>query len=354
MRRIDWFMLPGQRPWRELHWLSRMPATTVRALGSPAPPDADDHVELPYLQPTRRFVEAGALAWLRGLDGVRPVGDWVASLELCSLVSGQASRFATRHGLRQAVLVWANDPTTPLYRFPPYSWATRASLRADLFLCFVEAAASHLEELGVERERIRVVHPGVDLGVFHPPDSQPVEPLVAFVSPVAENKGIDRVLEAFALVRREVPDARLVVAGRGPLVSLVREAAARPGSGVTHLGHLDRGGVADLLRRATVFTTAPRANRFWNEQFGLAYVEAMACGVPVVTTACGSNHEAVAGPNVLVPDDVEALAAGILGFLDDPAARRRVSAWNVDHVRDHRDIATQTVRMGQVFSDFEG
>src|SRR5438046_7889569 len=106
-----------------------------------------------------------------------------------------------------------------------------------------------------------------------------------------------------------------------------READERP-EAVTFLGPLDRAGVAAALRRARVFVTAPRPTPVWNEQFGLAYVEAMASGLAVVTTACGSNHEAVRPPNERVPDDPEALAEALLGFLADPARRARVGAHN--------------------------
>ncbi len=356
-RSIDWFMLPGQRPWRELHWLGLMPGTTVRSVGSPRPPEAADHVELPYRQPTTRFVEAGAFAWLRGVHALGGRPDWAASLELCSLVSGQAAASARRRGTRHAVLVWANDPDSPLYRLPPYSLATRRSLRADLFLCFVEAARDHLLALGAPADRCHVVHPGIDLTVFHPRDEQgralAMEPVVAFVSPIAPNKGIDRVLDAFEHVRRRVPDARLVVAGRGPLVDLVRRAEASTDGAVTYAEHLDRGGVAELLRNSRVFVTAPRANRVWNEQFGLAYVEAMACGLPVVTTVCGSNGEAVQAPNVRVDDDAEALAEALVAFLTDDGLRRDVGRHNIAHVRTHHDVVTQAAAMGEVFSRAE-
>src|SRR6266508_2739512 len=145
------------------------------------------------------------------------------------------------------------------------------------------------------------------------------EPVALFVSPLATNKGIDRVLEAHRLVRRQLPEARLEVLGRGPLEGQVRREAERPGSGVTFLGAGDRGRVASALRRAAVFVTAPRPTPVWNEQFGLAYIEAMASGLPVVTTVCGSNHEAVREPNLRVPDDAEALAAA-------PASERPTAA----------------------------
>jgi len=300
-------MLPRQRPYRELHWLSLMEGVDVMAVGSPRPPEHVSYQDRLYRQLTRRFTEAASLAWIRDLDSI-PRTDWVASLELCSLVTAQAGRMARRRGIRQAVLVWGNDPDNPLYGLPPYRQAVKRARRADLFLCLIHAAKDHCVALGIPEERCAVVHPGIDTELFHPPDRPQADPVVAFVSPLVPNKGLDRVVEAFDLVRRRLPEARLVVAGRGPLEGLVHRAAVRHPGAVTLLGVLDRPGVAEALRAAAVFTTAPRPTRVWSEQFGLAYVEAMACGLPVVTTITGTNHEAVPDPNVRVPDGREALA----------------------------------------------
>jgi phosphatidyl-myo-inositol dimannoside synthase len=350
---LTWFMLPGQRPWRELHWLSLMPGAVVTAVGSPRPPEAVGFVPRAYHQPTRRFVEAGALAWLRGLGSLpAPAVDgrrWLASLELCSLVTGQVSALARRQGRRQAVLVWANDPGSPLYRLPPYRQAARRARPADLFVCFVKAAREHCLALGLPAERCRVVLPGVDTELFHPPETPVGAPVAVFASPLAGNKGVDRVLDAFRLVRRELPEAELRVVGCGPLEALVRREAARPGGGVSYLGATDREGVARELRRAAVFVTAPRPTRVWNEQFGMAYVEAMASGLPVVTTACGSNHEAVRPPNERVADDAEALACALLGLLADPARRARIGQENRRVVLERHELRRQCARMGEAF-----
>src|SRR5699024_7572582 len=131
----------------------------------------------------------------------------------------------------------------------------------------------------------------------------------------------DRVLEAMRLVRREIPEARLRVAGRGPLEHLVRAEAEDPRSGVELVGALDAPGGADLLRSAAVFTTAPRPTSKWTEQLGLAYLEALASGLPIVTTRCGTNAEAVHPPNHLVEDSPEALAEGIVHHLSDRGRR---------------------------------
>lgn len=353
-RSLLWAMLRGQRPWRELHWLSMMPATTVTAVGEGSPPpESVRFVPTRYRQPVTRFVEAGALAWMRDLDSVPGSFDWMASLEPFSLVTGQVAAEARRRGSRQAVLVWHNFSDTPLYRLPPYRQAWARARHADLFLCLVEAARDHLLEMGVPAGRCAVVHPGVDVRLFVPGPASVEEPVCVFVSPLAENKGIDRVLAAFALVGRELPAARLVVAGRGPLAPMVI-AAAQADPRITYAGALDRAGVVQVLQQGALFVTAPRANRVWNEQFGLAYVEAMACGLPVVTTVCGSNHEAVRPPNLRVADHAGLLAEAMLAFLRDPGYAREVGAANRAHVVEHHDERVQAVAMGAAFTAAEG
>lgn len=348
-RRVLWASLPDQRPRRELHWLSLVPDTRVTAVGSPRPWGDVDWEPSRYRRPVTRFVEAGAFGWLRDLrdlDDAAPEHDWIASLETFSLVTGQAGRYARRHGLRQAVLLWNNDARHPLHHLPPYRQAVQQSRRADLFLCLVEGARRHLLEMGFPEERIEVVLPGVDTETFHPAGAPVAEPVACFVSPLAANKGIDRVLEAFALVRRRLPEARLLVMGRGPLEPMVRAAAQASGGAVEVVPAGGPTEVAAALRRAAVFVTAPRASRVWNEQFGLAYTEAMACGLPVVTTVCGTNHEAVVPPNHRVPDDAGALAEALVDVLGDPGWRARTGAANRAHVLARHEIRTQCRAMG--------
>jgi phosphatidyl-myo-inositol dimannoside synthase len=349
VRRLLWVSLADQRPGREQRWLSLLPDTRLTALAPRPPLPPADWIPATYRRPVRRFVEAGALAWVRELDGLPPAYDWIGSLELCSLVTGQASAYARRHRLKQVVVTWENDPRQPLYALPPYRAALRRTLAgADLFLCMIDSAADHLRVLGVEEDRIRVVKPGTDTALFRPAPEPVAEPVVAFVSPVAANKGIDRVLDAFALVRQEVPAARLRVLGSGPLDALVRA------PGVEHLGTGDAARVASVLRQAAVFVTAPRSTWKWSEQFGLAYLEAMACGLPVVTTVCGTNHEIVVPPNERVVDDAAALAAALTGFLADPARRAAVGAHNRRHVLEHHELTRQCARLGQALASVEG
>ncbi len=357
MRRMLWVSLPDQRPRRELYWMTRMPGTDVTALAAQEP--AGDLTWIPsgYRRPITRFIEAGALAWVKGLGRQEPAAyDWVATLELCSLVTGQASRWrrtGTGKGPLQAVITWENLADQPLYRIPPYRQALDSCHGADLLLCMVDAARDHLLANGFDEDQIEVVKPGVDTRVFRPAHEPVAEPRVFFASPLAPNKGIDRVLDAMRIVRRTVPEATLTVAGNGPLRPLVERAAADPARGVRLCGQLDTEGVAAQMRDAALFCTAPRPTWKWTEQLGLAYLEAQASGLPVVTTRCGTNDEAVHPPNLLVDDDAEALAEGLLTFLQDEAGRRDAGAANRARMLAEHDLVTQCMRMGEAFAAVE-
>jgi glycosyltransferase involved in cell wall biosynthesis len=183
-------------------------------------------------------------------------------------------------------------------------------------------------QLGVETGRMTVVPVGVDHEVFRPqPDVTPVPGrLMATSSSDVPMKGLVPLLEAVATLRasREI---ELVVVGRPRRNGRVDRA-------------LDRLGLRSVVRFVSGISDEELARHYAEaeitvvpslyEGFSLPAIEAMACGVPVVTTTGGALPEVV-GRNgetaVLVPpDDPAALAAAIGGLLDDPAARARLGA----------------------------
>ena len=144
-----------------------------------------------------------------------------------------------------------------------------------------------------------------------------------------------------------------MIAGSGEDEPIARAAAGADPSHVQFLGALPQREVAELMRRCAVFATAPRPTRTWNEQFGLVYVEAMASGLPVVTTATGTNHEAVPDPNRRVADDPEAVAEALTEFLSYDELRSKVSQFNRNYAVDNHDVVTQARRMEQAFERAE-
>lgn len=124
-----------------------------------------------------------------------------------------------------------------------------------------------------------------------------------------EKKGLDRVLAAWAAVRRE--DETLVVAGLDP------ERLGTPPAGVQVAGRLNRDDYRALLRRARVFVTAPR-----REDHGIAQLEALADGCVLVTTPAPGPYVALEPARRLDARLVtEDLGPALRAALDDPAPR---------------------------------
>lgn len=205
----------------------------------------------------------------------------------------------------------------------------RVLLRAEGFVALSEEMTEEFEKAGVPRRRIFAIPNGVDVQTFRPAD--PVErsalrrrldlpdgKLVVYTGRLVAYKGLPLLVKAWEKIRREGVGATLVLVGEGggdidaceaELRDSVHEQALD--SSVRFTGAVAN--VADYLRAADVFVFPTM-----NEAFGLSLVEAMACGLPVVSTAVGGLRDfLVDGHNgVVVPvGDVEALQNALLRVL---------------------------------------
>lgn len=182
----------------------------------------------------------------------------------------------------------------------------RAARRAEAVIvpsAFVRARA--LELLGLDPARVHVVPSGLDHGRFRPGDERR-EPFLLYPARPWPHKNHVRLLEAFAAVRRERPDLRLVLTGAG------LERLGRLPEGVERRDAVAAGELASLYRRASclVFPSL-------YEGFGLPPLEAMACGCPVAAADAGSLPEVCGDAAALFdPREPEAIAAGVLAALE--------------------------------------
>jgi glycosyltransferase involved in cell wall biosynthesis len=147
-----------------------------------------------------------------------------------------------------------------------------------------------------------------------------------FLSRIDPKKGLDLLLPAFAAVKATHPDVALVIAGDGDpaFVGNLRAEAERLGIGsdVYWAGWLDEDDRLAALADADLFVLPS-----YSENFGLAVVEAMASGLPVVVSdQVGIHRDVVEGTAGLVtPCEVPALTASLGTLVADPALRRRLA-----------------------------
>jgi glycosyltransferase involved in cell wall biosynthesis len=147
---------------------------------------------------------------------------------------------------------------------------------------------------------------------------------------LAHQKGFDLLLDAFKIVRREFPEAGLVILGEGHLRAELEEQRSRLGleEGVLMPGRLSKPHA--VIAQCDVFIFSSRY-----EGQGLALVEAMACGVPAVSFDCPSGPGLIINNNVdgllVPPEDVRALSSAVIKLLSDESKREalRLAAKNV-------------------------
>jgi glycosyltransferase involved in cell wall biosynthesis len=184
------------------------------------------------------------------------------------------------------------------------------------------------------KETIEAVAPGmpIDMVSAGVPDElfslqrKPLNFLLYFGRLDIYHKGLDTLLEAFALLLKQQPELELRIAGRGKDAEKVREMADKLGvaSNIRLLG-----AVSDEERNRLLASAAVQLMPSRFEGFGLAAAEAMAAGVPLVASSAGSLPEVVDEPNggLLVPaGNARALADTARRLLFDWNARETLSA----------------------------
>ncbi|WP_405546329.1 glycosyltransferase [Streptomyces phaeochromogenes] len=172
---------------------------------------------------------------------------------------------------------------------------------------------------------------GVDLEGRHPALRDPGlrarharedEVLLVMCSRLSVEKRPGTALEALEAMLRRGRRAVLVVAGDGPLRARLEQRARERRLPVTFLGHVGDRALLSALQASADVCLAPGPA----ETFGLAALEAMACGTPVVASASSALSEVVGSAGATAADNGEAFADEIRGLLDRPESERREAA----------------------------
>jgi UDP-glucose:(heptosyl)LPS alpha-1,3-glucosyltransferase len=292
---------------------------------------------LPPLPPTARILVLEALARRAVLAGR---WDVVQSHErtLCQQV------YRAGEGCHRAYL--ASGPRTVtrgLYHRVVLALEARVFRRTKQIVAIAQRGKGEIESLyGVNPARVTVIYNGVDLERFHPDNEAahgasaraeaglaPTDPVLLFVGSGFERKGLVTAIQSLP----RLADARLIVIGRGDEARYRGLAERLDVAGrIRWLGlrrDIERWyGAADVLVLPARY-----------EPFGNVHLEALASGVPVVTTAVAGGSELIQeGTNgaVVAPGDPEALAAAVLGLRSaevrglSEAARRSAEPFTYD------------------------
>ncbi len=181
--------------------------------------------------------------------------------------------------------------------------------------------------LGWPADKIKVIPNPLSEDYFLPLPAakKHARPMILFAGRLASIKGVDTLIQAFPLVQKKYPQALLVLAGPNqlPNLNLTLDAKVGINKGLLWLGHQTQTQMQVWYQRASVL-----AMPSFYETFGLAALEAMACGLPVVATHVGGIAELIKdqqnGLLVSVGDEKE-LADGICKILENPSLRQTLA-----------------------------
>lgn len=216
--------------------------------------------------------------------------------------------------------------------FPPNAnifskWKYR---QPDRIIAISNCIARVMRAFGVDEDRLRTVHSGIDISRF---DVAPLPraalgvsddaPLAGNVAALVGHKDHRTLLLAVPLILRELPDFRLLIAGEGKLRQELEAEIAR--LNIAHAVILlgQRSDVPQLLRALDVFILSSS-----EEGLGTSVLDAMACGVPVVATDAGGIPEMVSDgeTGLLAPiRDADALAGRVVRLLRDDNLQRKLA-----------------------------
>ena len=244
------------------------------------------------------------------------------------------------------------------YRTAPYRWPVKALILGFFRLLATEGyrGADVItpcnrynrrweERGGCDPERIRTIYNGVDPDLFPYAGPEPETPTLTWAGRIDPIKDLETLIRAFALVRAELPDARLRLFGGVPAGGeAYREQLDRLVVELGLTGSITFEGRIDTVRHAYAAGSVVMLSSI-SEGFPFSLIEAMACGRATVSTDVGGVREAVGDTGLVVPPrEPEAMARATLGLLREPARRAALGGAARERVLDQftleRTVAT--------------
>lgn len=221
-------------------------------------------------------------------------------------------------------------------------WLLKILSEAKLIVSNSEFTKNELNKLGLPEKKIEVIYPGVDRQLFAPLSSEnvnstPAFPYILSVGRLVKRKGFDRVIEVMPRVLRLVPQAKYVIAGQGPEKKYLLAKANEAGvvCQVIFLEDLADDKLIRLYQQCSVFVLPCRQLGPDAEGLGTVFLEAMACGKPVIAGRSGGAPEAVShgySGFLVDPDSADELAQTLIKLTTDQNFGERLGAYGREMV----------------------
>lgn len=203
---------------------------------------------------------------------------------------------------------------------------------------------------------------GVDLKNFRPEgpkfDYFADKVTLLYVGRLAKVKGVTHLIEAFKCLREQGLEAHLAIVGDGPERTELEQQAEASGfkDDIVFHGLVKNADLPPYMRAADVFVLPSITSKLWVQQLSMTAWQAMACGLPVVTTDTGQMCEFTPpGTGFLVPErDADALAESLAELIKDEEKRKSMSRAAYDYAQDRFDTVKNVARAEQTILEHTG
>jgi glycosyltransferase involved in cell wall biosynthesis len=272
--------------------------------------------------------------------------------------SSQIANVAHKKSIPLITEIWTSFPTHPTLYVPPYSFLVKNVIqKTDLFVFRSRRAMSYLNSFTIPEEKKVVIYQGIDQERFFPAKRKDDDRIrILFVGVLAPHKGLDDLLAVFPQLVATYPNKlELVICGVGPMREQVEKAAKK--FPIDYRGYVTHSDLPEIYRKADIYCQ-PSKDYFLfgikgGEEFaGYTFMEAMATGLPVVSTYCGGIPEIVGSNNILITQgDRHALFSGLDRLIASKALRKEIGSQNKLTAGMFYDVSLQTKRLEKVIHE---
>jgi len=232
------------------------------------------------------------------------------------------------------------------------AFKARARRELDHIIALTKQAKHALIQEGADEKKITVLGDFVDTKRFRPVLQKPKKQVtVLFVGRLVEEKGVFDILKAAKLLKNDGVHVQWRFVGEGSAKSEMLRAEKQYGLDAVHTISTYED-IPEEYQKADIFVAPSKPTATWQEQYGIALLEAQASGLPIVTTRSGAIPENVGGAALLVgPGDVLALASSLKQFILNPKIRKEYSAKARKRAIEVHDIAIGAKKISRLYQN---
>lgn len=270
------------------------------------------------------------------------------------------------------VTVWENIPHNHEGIKKRKAFKKRTIQEADHFLAVTKQAKKALVSEGCHPRKVSVIPMGVDLDKFKPrfikgtPCKSARGPLVIlFVGRLEKEKGVWELLEAFRELKNNfqsfnhvqdkfsIFNFQLNMIGQGSqkekLLFKIREWGLNNHVTIKARKYHE---MPLIYQNADIFVLPSKVTKYWQEQFGMVLVEAMASCLPIVATSSGAIPEVVGDAAILVPaGDSQSLERGIFKLINNPSLQADLAKRGLERARKYFDAQKIAKEIEKMYVD---